>query len=98
MAEVRSKTRTAQVASHVPGRLRLKLHPRHRDKDTMEGIRSKLAAREGINDVRLNPACGSVTVHYDHDRHKMSGILGVCRTFRKKCRDEHILLHIGVST
>jgi len=34
--------------------------------------------------------------HLAHTRNKT--YLGVCRTFRKKCRDEHILLHIGVST
>jgi hypothetical protein len=42
----------------------------------MEGIKRTLEAQEGIHDVRLNPACGSVTVHYDHNRHSMSGILG----------------------
>ncbi len=43
----------------------------------MEGIRLKLESLEGIHDVRLNPACGSVTVQYDHERHSMAGILGL---------------------
>jgi hypothetical protein len=71
-----NKNKSAVVASHVPGRIRFKLHSQNRDKETMEGIRRNLEAQEGIHDVRLNPACGSVTVHYDHGRHSMSGILG----------------------
>ena len=66
----------AQVASHVPGRIRLKLHPQGRDQATMAGIQTKLQSLQGIDDVRLNPAAGSVTVHYDRDRHSMAGILG----------------------
>jgi hypothetical protein len=71
-----NKNKTAIVVSHLPGRIRFKLHAQNRDKETMEGIKSNLEAREGIHDVRLNPTCGSVTVHYDHDCHSMSGILG----------------------
>jgi hypothetical protein len=66
----------ARVASHVPGRIRLKLHPQGRDQATMVGIQTKLQSLRGIHDVRLNPAAGSVTVHYDRDRHSMAGILG----------------------
>ncbi|MGZ4971063.1 MAG: HMA2 domain-containing protein [Methylobacter sp.] len=71
------KHKSAVVASHIPGRIRFKLHSHNRDKQTMEEIRHNLEAQEGINDVRLNPACGSMTVRYDHDRHSMSGILGL---------------------
>ncbi len=66
----------ARVASHVPGRIRLKLHPQSRDQESMERIHLKLKSLEGVHDVRLNPACGSLTVHYDHERHSMAGILG----------------------
>lgn len=65
-----------RIASHVPGRIRLKLHPQSRDRGTMDEIKRKLEALEGVDEVRLTPACGSVTVHYDHSRHSMSGILG----------------------
>lgn len=70
-----TKNKPAVVASHIPGRIRFKLHSQNRDKETMEGIKRNLEAREGIHDVRLNPACGSVTVNYDHNCHSMSGIL-----------------------
>ena len=69
-------SKRAQVASHVPGRIRLKLHPQGRDQETMAGIQTKLQSLEGIDDVRLNPAAGSVTVNYDRERHSMAGILG----------------------
>lgn len=42
----------------------------------MEGVKRNLEELEGIRDVRLNPACGSVTVRYDDSRHSMAGILG----------------------
>jgi hypothetical protein len=71
-----NKKKSAVMASHIPGRIRFKLHSQNRDRETMEGIKRNLEAREGIHDVRLNPACGSVTVHYDHDRHSMLSILG----------------------
>jgi hypothetical protein len=70
-------TSHARIASHVPGRLRFKLHDQSRERKTMEQIGLKLRSLEGIRDVRLNPACASVTVHYDRDRHSMAGILGV---------------------
>ncbi|HUL13390.1 MAG TPA: hypothetical protein VLU73_14640 [Methylococcaceae bacterium] len=71
-----TKTTKARVASHVPGRIRLKLHSDSRDRETMEAMQHKLKSLEGIHDVRLNHDCGSVTVHYDKGRHSMAGILG----------------------
>jgi len=65
----------AQLASHTPGRIRFKLLAHCRDRQAMEGIGSTLRSCAGIRDVRLNPACGSVTVHYDNEHHSMAGIL-----------------------
>lgn len=68
--------KSAKVASHVPGRLRLKLHPQGRDQAAMDDLQTQLQSLPGIDDVRLNPAAGSVTVHYDRTHHSMAGILG----------------------
>lgn len=68
--------RRARVVSHVPGRIRFKLHDQSRDRDIMEQVGRKLNSLEGVDDVRLNPALGSVTVRYDRGRHSMAGILG----------------------
>lgn len=76
-SNVASHTRKAQVKSHVPGRLRFKLHHKSRDPDTLEGIQRQLKTMQGIDEVRVNSANGSVTVNYDHAHHSMSGILGV---------------------
>ena len=66
----------AKIASHVLGRLRLKLHPQDRDQATLDAIQNKLQSLPGIDKVRLNPVAGSVTVHYDRTHHSMAGILG----------------------
>ena len=71
------KMRQAQVKSHVPGRLRFKLHHESRDPETLEGIQRTLKTMQGIDEVRVNSANGSVTVNYDHAHHSMSGILCV---------------------
>ena len=66
----------AQIASLVPGRLRVKLHRASRKPEVMHRIKSDLESREGVHDVRVNPASGSVTVRYDHSRHGTAGVLG----------------------
>ena len=78
MAEREHKRRHhARMASLVPGRLRIKLHPTSRDPQTMNGIKCGLESHEGVHEVRVNPASGSVTVNYDHERHSTAGILGL---------------------
>ena len=72
-----TKTVNARVASHVPGRIRFKLHPHCRGRETMDAIQQKLSLLEGVFDVRLNYDCGSVTMRYDKGRHPMSGMLGI---------------------
>lgn len=76
-SNVASNTRKAQVKSHVPGRLRFKLQHQSRDPETLEGIQRQLKTMQGIDEVRVNSANGSVTVNYDHGHHSMSAILGV---------------------
>ncbi len=67
----------AQVASAIPGRLRIKLHPLHRSQETMDGIKRGLDPQGGVHDVRLNRSTGSITVRYDHGRHSTESILGL---------------------
>lgn len=65
------------IKSHVPGRIRFKLHSRSRNRETMEDIQHRLQTMAGIHTVRQNSACGSMTVQYDHARHTMGGILKI---------------------
>ncbi|MGY6274273.1 HMA2 domain-containing protein [Methylomonas sp. MgM2] len=74
--KIYSNTANAKVASHIHGRVRLKLHPNNRSPEAMESLYHRLTSLEGIQNVRLNQKCGSVVVHYDKDRHSMAGILG----------------------
>lgn len=67
----------AHVASLTPGRLRIKMHPGHRDEATLRKLQADLQATEGVRAVRANAANGSLTLNYDPDRHSASGILGV---------------------
>lgn len=67
----------ARVASAIPGRLRVKLHPAHRGQDVMDNIKRGLAPAEGVHDVKLNRSTGSITVRYDHTHHTTNSVLGL---------------------
>lgn len=67
---------TASVASHIPGRLRLKIGRGRQDAARLERIKTRLETRPGIGGVRVNPASGSLVVHYDPKQHSTAGILG----------------------
>jgi hypothetical protein len=67
----------AQIASLTPGRLRFKLHPQSRGALTMKGIQTDLQSREGVQDVKVNPASGSVTLQFDPRCHSPAGIIGL---------------------
>jgi copper chaperone CopZ len=67
----------SRLQSLTRGRLRVKVDPEGRAPQLMESLQRRLHAREGIQEVRVNPATGSVTVDYDHARYSTAGILGV---------------------
>ena len=76
MNEGKQKRRhPARMVSLTPGRLRLRLHPKSRDPKLMHGIKRNLESQEGVDEVKVNPASGSVTVNYDHERQSPAGIL-----------------------
>jgi len=67
----------ARVASATPGRIRIKLHPSHRGRTFMDGIKAGLDPQAGVHHVRINRSTGSVTVKYDHAQHNKTSILGL---------------------
>jgi len=76
MSQTQAKSQhRAHIASLTLGRLRMKLHPQSRGASTMQGIQTNLQALEGVQDVRVNPANGSVTMHFDPRRHSPAGII-----------------------
>lgn len=67
----------ARLESLVPGRVRLKMHPRSRALDSLLEVQRRLAPQDGIQEVSVNPATGSVVVKYDDERHSAAGMLSL---------------------
>jgi heavy-metal-associated domain-containing protein len=76
-SELATDHHRAWVASHVPGRMRVKLGPASRAPHVLDGIRSHLKSHAGIHQVTVDPPSGSVTVHYDPQRHEEPGLLAI---------------------
>src|SRR2546428_6088543 len=67
----------AEVASHIPGRLRVRLHRRSRQQHTMARLKDAIEGQQGIHGVEVNHAAGSLTVKYDPQVHQGTDIWGV---------------------
>ena len=66
MREQRAKPQPhAVVASHIPGRLRVRLHKDSRQAPVLHHLQHERTNRPGIGEVRRNQAAGSLIVHYD---------------------------------
>lgn len=74
-----SKRHRARIASHVPGRLRIKFHPGSRASNDLLQIGEAIGSKAGICTVRSNPAAGSLMVRYDRDRFDREGIYSVLK-------------------
>lgn len=70
-------THRARIASHTPGRLRVKIVGARQNAHALHRIKSGLEAAEGVRGVDVNPATGSVTMHYDPARRSTAGVLGL---------------------
>ncbi|GAC1323046.1 MAG: hypothetical protein NVSMB2_20580 [Chloroflexota bacterium] len=55
----------AHIASHTPGRLRIRLDSRRRQKAALLRVRDHMQDQPGVVKVDANPTTGSVVVHYD---------------------------------
>src|SRR5215471_3727434 len=67
----------AEVASHIPGRLRVRLHHRSRQPHTIARLKEAIEGQEGIHGVEVNHAAGSLTVKYDPQAYQETAIWGV---------------------
>jgi len=67
----------SKIASSVPGRMRIKLHPGCRRPAFMDDLKEKLETRDGMHHIRVNHTNGSITVHYDRDRLDQERVLGL---------------------
>jgi len=66
----------ARVASHTPGRLRVRVHRSHRDPNALQAVAAQLEDQPGIQHVEVNADSGSVLVHYDHEKRSMDDVVG----------------------
>ncbi len=70
-------THQAEVASHIPGRLRVRLHRSSRQPHVMTRLKQTLEGHRGVQGVEVNHAAGSVTVKYDTQVHQGTDIFGL---------------------
>lgn len=73
-SQTASRSFSAHVASHIPGRLRIKLQHGQRASKDLQRIVEKIGAKEGIRGLRSNTAAGSITVQYDRGRFGKNGV------------------------
>ena len=58
-----------QIAHQVPGRIRMKVGAAKANPELLEQIKETFMVIPGIEQVTINPATGSVVLHYDVDQH-----------------------------
>jgi hypothetical protein len=58
-----------QIAHQVPGRIRMKVGAAKANPELLEQIKETFMVIPGVEQVTVNPATGSVVLHYDVDRH-----------------------------
>jgi hypothetical protein len=58
-----------QIAHQVPGRVRMKIPAGKGNPELLKQISEVFGVIPGIEEVIVNPTTGSVTLHYDTDRH-----------------------------
>jgi hypothetical protein len=58
-----------QVAHQVPGRVRMKIPSAKGNLELLEEMKQTLSVIPGIEEVIINPATGSLVLHYDTDQH-----------------------------
>src|SRR5215831_3105572 len=70
-------THHAEVASHIPGRLRVRLHRHSRHRHVMMQLKKTIEEQQGVHGVEVNHAAGSITVKYNEQTHEGIGIFGL---------------------
>jgi hypothetical protein len=69
----------ARVASHTPGRLRLRLVRNRHGRELLHEVRHSLERQEGIRRVEGNSTTGSLLLHYDPERLGRDQLLAILR-------------------
>ena len=69
----------AVVASHIPGRLRVRMRKDCRQAPVLHQLQHALNRHPGISEVAVNQSAGSLTVHYDAQRYPGSSLVDVLK-------------------
>ncbi len=69
----------ARVASHTPGRLRLRLDRGRRGRELLHEAGHRLEGREGVRRVEGNSTTGSLLLHYDPGQLNHDQLLAILR-------------------
>lgn len=69
----------AIIASHIDGRLRLRLNSEDRHPKVMARLKRNLEKQAGVHSVEINPVTGSVKVLYDEARHDKAAMLEILK-------------------
>jgi Heavy metal associated domain 2 len=67
----------AEIASDLPGRLRLRFRRGQPHPHILDHLQATLTARPEIREVSVNPAAHCLTLHYDASQQSCTGLLGV---------------------
>ncbi|HEX2987534.1 MAG TPA: hypothetical protein VHS06_05120 [Chloroflexota bacterium] len=70
---------SAKVASHTPGRLRVRLDRNRRSRESLHEARRSLELREGIRQVEGNSTTGSLLLHYDPEQLNHDQLLSILK-------------------
>ncbi len=60
----------ASVVHHIPGRLRVRLPRARRDPQLLRDVQEFVQSLGGVQRVEINPATGSILVHYTPESHE----------------------------
>jgi hypothetical protein len=76
-----------RVVSHTAGRIRVRVHPEHRQEVVLGKVQRELEGQRGVAAVTTNARTGSVLVHYDHQRLSREALLAMLHDVGIVARD-----------
>src|SRR5262245_35303934 len=66
-----------RIVSQTAGRIRVRLHPEHRQDGVLDKLQQELQSQHGVAAVTTNTRTGSVLVQYDHHRVSRDDLLAM---------------------
>lgn len=83
----RAGQRRGRIVSQTPGRVRIRLHPEHRQQAVLGPIEQELRGCEGVSNVATNARTGSVLIQYDRHHLSFDDVLALCHDLGMVAKD-----------